>query len=86
MKEDSMQRMMADLAVDRKRNPAAFANDRWEREGEDDDDDDGEDVDVTGDDPDLIDRSKLGDFHTYNELRISSQAKNAGREKENIST
>ena len=32
-----MNRMMKDLAVDRAKNPAAFANDRWE-EGEENDD------------------------------------------------
>ncbi|OCB87814.1 hypothetical protein A7U60_g5138 [Sanghuangporus baumii] len=56
VKEDSMRRMMADLAVDRKRDPEAFDNDRWERE--DDDEDDEEDVDVDADDPDLVDRSE----------------------------
>ena len=44
---------MADLEVDRKRNPVAFANDRWE--GDDGADDD----DVEADDNDLIDRSKF---------------------------
>ncbi|EJD00547.1 uncharacterized protein FOMMEDRAFT_112096 [Fomitiporia mediterranea MF3/22] len=55
-KEDSMRRMMADLAVDRKRNPAAFANDRWERDDEDDADDD--DIDVDANDADIVDRSE----------------------------
>ena len=54
MKEDSMRRMMADVAIDRERDPAAFSNDRWERE----DEDDGDDEDADADDADLIDRSE----------------------------
>ena len=51
-----MRRMMADLSVDRARNPEGFAHDSWdaaamaENEGDDD-------VDVEADDPDLVDRS-----------------------------
>ncbi|KAF8166640.1 XPA-binding protein 1 [Mycena galopus ATCC 62051] len=48
VKDDSMTRLMKDLAVDRERNPEAFANDRW-------DEDDNEDED--GDDVDIIDQS-----------------------------
>lgn len=55
-KAESMRRMMADLKVDRAQNPAAFANDRWERQ--DDGDAEGEDdIDVELDDADIIDRS-----------------------------
>ena len=54
-KAASMQRMMADLKVDRAQNPAAFANDRWEG----DEDDEEEDIDVDLNDPDIIDRSTL---------------------------
>lgn len=52
-KTDGMRRMMADLSVDRARNPGAFANDRWDPDAEGGDDDE----DVDADDPDLIDRS-----------------------------
>ncbi|KAI5116449.1 hypothetical protein M0805_009918 [Coniferiporia weirii] len=59
-KADSMRRMMADLEVDRKRNPAAFANDRWEDNADDADAEyeDNEDEDVDADDADMIDRSE----------------------------
>ena len=50
-KAESMNRMMADLAVDRERNPAAFENDQWDEEDEGEDDGDGSDIDI-------IDRSK----------------------------
>lgn len=55
-KEDSVRRMMADLSVDRARNPGAFTNDKWDPTamGENEGDDD---VDVEVDDPDLVDRS-----------------------------
>ena len=49
-----MRRMMADLEVDRKRNPSAFANDRWEDNDDNEVDDDGD-----GEDNDIIDRSEL---------------------------
>ncbi|KAF8628974.1 hypothetical protein AX15_003613 [Amanita polypyramis BW_CC] len=39
-KDESMNRMMKDLAVDRAKNPAAFASDRWGQEGDDEDNDD----------------------------------------------
>ncbi|KAH8113178.1 hypothetical protein DFH11DRAFT_1603443 [Phellopilus nigrolimitatus] len=55
-KADSMQRMMADLAVDRKNNPAAFANDQWDEDadnGDEDNDDDG-----NAEDNDIIDRNE----------------------------
>lgn len=57
-KAESMRRMMADLKVDRAQNPAAFANDRWERQDEGDADGE-DDVDVELDDADIIDRSAL---------------------------
>lgn len=57
-KAESMRRMMADLKVDRAQNPAAFANDRWERQDEADADGE-DDVDVELDDADIIDRSAL---------------------------
>lgn len=44
-----MSRVMKDLAVDRERNPAAAAADRWDPEEEDEEDD--------GGDIDIIDRS-----------------------------
>ncbi|KAF9220616.1 XPA-binding protein 1 [Gyrodon lividus] len=50
VKEDSMNRFMKDLAVDRAKNPQTALNDRWESEEENDDDDD---VDVN-----IIDRSE----------------------------
>lgn len=56
--------MMADLEVDRKRNPAAFANDRWE----DGDEDDADDEDVDADDNDLIDRSKWISLSVFNAI------------------
>ncbi|KIJ67362.1 hypothetical protein HYDPIDRAFT_108082 [Hydnomerulius pinastri MD-312] len=49
-KDDSMNRLMQDLAVDHAKNPEAAMNDRWESDGEDEDDDD---VDV-----DIVDRSE----------------------------
>ena len=56
-KEDNVRRMMADLSVDRARNPGAFTNDQWDPSatsmGENEGDDD---VDVEVDDPDLVDR------------------------------
>jgi GPN-loop GTPase len=39
VKEDSMNRLMKDLAVDRARFPEAAARDRWEQEDDDEDDD-----------------------------------------------
>ncbi|KAF4578449.1 GPN-loop GTPase family protein [Pleurotus pulmonarius] len=51
VKEDSVNRLMKDLAVDRANNPAAAANDRWDPAEEEDDDDD--DLDVN-----IIDRSE----------------------------
>lgn len=44
-----MSRVMKDLAVDRERNPAAAAADRWDPEEEEEEDE--------GDDIDIIDRS-----------------------------
>ena len=48
-KEDSMNRLMKDLEVDRARNPEAAARDKWDKENEEDDDDE---LDVN-----IIDRS-----------------------------
>ena len=55
VKEDSMNRVLSDLAIDRERNPAAAALDRWDpdEEGEDDDGD-----------INIIDRSKFTFFFT----------------------
>jgi hypothetical protein len=50
VKEDSMNRLMKDVAIDREQNPEAFARDRW-------DEDDNEDED--GGDIDIIDQSEL---------------------------
>lgn len=50
IKEDSINRLMKDLAVDRAANPKAAAEDRWASDEEDDDD---EDLEVN-----LIDRSE----------------------------
>ena len=55
-KDESMNRLMKDLAVDRAKNPEATKRDRWE---EDDGDDDGGD---DGPDVDIIDRSKFPHF------------------------
>lgn len=66
-KAESMRRMMADLKVDRAQNPAAFANDRWERQDEGDADGE-DDVDVELDDADIIDRSALFLF-----IRLSAE-------------
>ncbi|CAK5273840.1 unnamed protein product, partial [Mycena citricolor] len=49
VKDDSMNRMMKDLAVDRAANPEAFANDRW-------DEDDNEDQDEP--EMNIVDRSE----------------------------
>lgn len=55
VKDESLSRFMRDLAVDRERNPAAAAADRWdpsaEGDGEDDEDDDPE--------VNIIDRSEF---------------------------
>ncbi|EIM84985.1 XPA-binding protein 1 [Stereum hirsutum FP-91666 SS1] len=48
--DESMSRVMKDLAVDRERNPAAAAADRWDPEEEEEEDE--------GDDIDIIDRSE----------------------------
>ncbi|RPD52634.1 XPA-binding protein 1 [Lentinus tigrinus ALCF2SS1-7] len=55
LKEESLSRFMKDLTVDREKNPAAAAADRWDPSAEegDDDDDDDDDVDVN-----IIDRSE----------------------------
>lgn len=66
-KAESMRRMMADLKVDRAQNPAAFANDRWERQDEGDADGE-DDVDVELEDADIIDRSALFLF-----IRLSAE-------------
>ncbi|KAA1470741.1 XPA-binding protein 1 [Dentipellis sp. KUC8613] len=50
-KEDSMNRLMKDLAVDRERNPAAAAQDRWDPEEENEEEEDGGDINI-------IDRSE----------------------------
>ncbi|KAF7371002.1 GPN-loop GTPase [Mycena sanguinolenta] len=44
VKDDSMNRLMADLAVDQERNPEAFAHDRWDED--DNEDDDGGEIDI----------------------------------------
>ncbi|KAJ6485705.1 XPA-binding protein 1 [Mycena sanguinolenta] len=44
VKDDSMNRLMADLAVDRERNPEAFSHDRWDEN--DNEDDDGGEIDI----------------------------------------
>jgi hypothetical protein len=53
VKDDSMNRLMKDLAVDRANNPDVALHDQWDQEEEDDNDnDDGGDINI-------IDRSKL---------------------------
>ncbi|PSR84214.1 hypothetical protein PHLCEN_2v5502 [Hermanssonia centrifuga] len=52
-KNDSMDRMMKDLAVDREQNPEAAAKDTWDPAAEEEDDDDDDDLDVN-----IIDRSE----------------------------
>ena len=52
LKDDSLNRFMKDLAVDREKNPSAAASDRWDPSTEEGDDDD-DDVDVN-----IIDRSE----------------------------
>jgi hypothetical protein len=52
VKDDSMNRLLTDLAIDRAQKPASALNDRWDSEEEDDDDDDG--------DINIIDRCKSG--------------------------
>ncbi|KAJ7282109.1 XPA-binding protein 1 [Mycena rebaudengoi] len=44
VKEDSMNRLMKDLAVDREKNPAAFARDHWDED--DNEDEDGGEIDI----------------------------------------
>ena len=61
LKDDSLNRFMKDLAVDREKNPSAAAADRWDPSTEEGDDDD-DDVDVN-----IIDRSEylLGSPSSY---------------------
>ncbi|RXW21411.1 hypothetical protein EST38_g4421 [Candolleomyces aberdarensis] len=42
VKEESMNRVMKDLSIDRAKNPAFAAQDRWDPEAEEDEDDDGD--------------------------------------------
>ena len=51
VKDDSMNRLLKDLSIDRAKNPASALNDRWDSEEEDADDEG---------DVDIIDRSKSG--------------------------
>ncbi|KAJ7355798.1 XPA-binding protein 1 [Mycena olivaceomarginata] len=44
VKEDSMNRLMKDVAIDREQNPEAFARDRWDED--DNEDEDGGDIDI----------------------------------------
>ena len=53
-KDDSMNRLMKDLAVDREKNPEAAAQDRWEAEEEEEGDDD--------DEENIVDRSTYISF------------------------
>lgn len=39
LKDDSMNRLLKDLSIDRAKNPASALNDRWDSEGEDDEED-----------------------------------------------
>jgi hypothetical protein len=50
-KDDSMNRLMKDLAVDREKNPSAAFLDRWDPDEEDNEDEDDGDINI-------IDRSK----------------------------
>ncbi len=52
LKEDSLSRFMKDLSVDREKNPAGAAADRWDPSAEENEDDD-DDVDVN-----IVDRSE----------------------------
>jgi hypothetical protein len=52
-KDDSMNRLMRDLAVDRANNPEAALRDQWDQDNDDDNDDD-DDGDIN-----IIDRSKF---------------------------
>lgn len=56
VKDDSMNRMMSDLAVDRAKNPQAAAQDRWDPNDDDAEEEDDEDGDT---DINIIDRSEL---------------------------
>jgi hypothetical protein len=51
-KDDSINRLMKDLAVDRANNPEAALRDQWDPDNDDNDDDDDGDIN-------LIDRSKF---------------------------
>ncbi|KAI0357229.1 XPA-binding protein 1 [Trametes cingulata] len=53
VKEDSLNRFMKDLSLDREKNPTAAAADRWDPSEEAEDDDDDDDLDVN-----IIDRSE----------------------------
>ena len=52
VKDDSMNRLLKDLSIDRAQNPSSALNDRWDSEEEDADDGD----------IDIIDRCKRGFF------------------------
>ena len=56
LKDESLSRFMKDLAVDRDRNPAAAAADRWDPTAEEEEDDD-DDLDMN-----IIDRSAYLDL------------------------
>ncbi|KAI0808294.1 XPA-binding protein 1 [Fomes fomentarius] len=53
LKEDSLSRFMKDLAVDREKNPAGAAADRWDPSAAEENEDDDDDVDVN-----IVDRSE----------------------------
>ncbi|PFH49552.1 hypothetical protein AMATHDRAFT_147528 [Amanita thiersii Skay4041] len=55
-KQDSMDRLMKDLTVDRQRNPAAFTNDKWDPEEEEEEEEE-EEVDDDSD-MNIIDRNE----------------------------
>ena len=59
-----MRRMLADLELDRKRNPAALANDKWEEESGD------EDEDVDAYDNDIIDRSEPCNYMNISKISL----------------
>ena len=60
IKDDSMNRLLKDLSIDRAQNPASALNDRWDSEEEE------EEEDADEGDIDIIDRCKRGLFFDDN--------------------
>lgn len=72
VKDESMSRFMKDLTLDREKNPAAAAADRWDP-AEDEEDEDEDDLDMN-----IIDRSAYSILLRPSCLRANSDAETRG--------